>query len=391
MTVAIEPVRDFEEAIRWAEISSEALGFDLPDAEELLSRYDLADLRVARTGGELAGGAFFLPMAQYFGGRAVPMSGVHAVGIAAEHRGRGVGGALMREAMLELAERGVPISCLYPATQPIYRAAGFEQAGTWTRWALPASALTDRDRELPVERVGVDDADDLATAYEAQARVSPGHLVRTSWNWRRTLQLFGGGPKSYRVREGGKTTGYLAYWAKRRTDRFHVSDYYVELVANTPAAAARLRALLADHRSMVDTLHIAGPPGGAPFLPLGEQRATVDVMMRWMLRLVDVRAALEARGYPPGLTARLELEVEDDLLAKNRGRITLEVSEGSGRVTDGGGGTLEAHVRGLAPLYSGHLDATSLAALGLVEGSADALATASAIFAGPAPWMPEIF
>ncbi len=114
-------------------------------------------------------------------------------------------------------------------------------------------------------------------------------------------------------------------------------------------------------------------------------------MMRWMLRLVDVRAALEARGYPPGLTARLELEVDDDLLAGNRGRITLEVADGRGSVSDGGAGALKAHVRGLAPLYSGHLDAAALAAIGLVDGSAGALATASAIFAGPAPWMMEIF
>ncbi len=252
MSIVVEPARDLDEAIRWAVIASESLGFELPDVDEFMSRYQLANLRVVRAGGELAGGAFFLPMEQYFGGRRVPMSGVHAVGVAAEQRGRGVGGALMRETMLELAARGVPLSCLYPATQPIYRAAGFEQAGTWTRWAVPASALVDRGRELPVERVGMDEADDLDTAYEAQASVSCGHVVRTRWNWRRVLDIPGRGVKSYRVREQGVTTGYLSYWAKRRTDRFHVSDYYVEMIANTPSAAARLRALLADHRSMVE-------------------------------------------------------------------------------------------------------------------------------------------
>lgn len=391
MSVVVEPVRDLDEAIRWAEIAGEALGFDIPDVEEWLSRHDLGDLRVVRRGGELAGGAFFLQMQQYFGGRAVPMSGVHAVGIAAERRGHGVGGALMRRTMLELAERGVPISCLYPATQPIYRAVGFEQAGSWTRWALPVTALTDRDRELPVERVGFEDADDLATTYHALAQRSPGHIVRTRWNWHRVLAPYGRAVKSYRVREAGVTSGYLSFSTRRRSDRLHNADYYCELVANTPAAAARLRALLADHRSMADTLHIVGPPTALPFLPLTEQSVTQDAMIRWMLRLVDVRAALEARGYPPGLTARLELEVEDDLLAGNRGRITLEVADGRGQVTDGGAGALKAHVRGLAPLYSGHLDAAALAALGLVEGRAETLATASAIFAGPAPWLSEIF
>ena len=47
-----------------------------------------------------------------------------------------------------------------------------------------------------------------------------------------------------------------------------------------------------------------------------------------MLRIVDVAAALEARGYPAGLEAQLELEVEDELLAWNHGRLRLSVADG---------------------------------------------------------------
>jgi predicted acetyltransferase len=48
-------------------------------------------------------------------------------------------------------------------------------------------------------------------------------------------------------------------------------------------------------------------------------------------------------------------------------------------------------IRGLAPLYTGHLSAEQLALTGLLEGPSEALAAASAVFAGPAPGMGERF
>jgi hypothetical protein len=48
-------------------------------------------------------------------------------------------------------------------------------------------------------------------------------------------------------------------------------------------------------------------------------------------------------------------------------------------------------VRGLAAIYSGFYSASQAEALGLVEGDAEAVAAADAIFAGPAPWMADRF
>ena len=87
----------------------------------------------------------------------------------------------------------------------------------------------------------------------------------------------------------------------------------------------------------------------------------------------------------------MHFDVSDDVLPANNRRFTMEVSGGAARVRKGGRGDLKIDVRGLAPLYSGHLSVRELQSTGYVNGSEDALAAAGAIFAGPAPWMPDIF
>ncbi len=65
-------------------------------------------------GDRLAGSALYLDMRQWWYGRAVPMAGVAGVQIAPEDRARGVGRALMTALVDHTAERGYPLSALYP-------------------------------------------------------------------------------------------------------------------------------------------------------------------------------------------------------------------------------------------------------------------------------------
>src|ERR1700756_3040081 len=80
-------------------------------------------------------------MRQYWLGRPVKMAGVASVKVAPEHRGRGVGRALMTELLGRIAERGFPLSALYPATMPIYRSLGWELAGGRDQFFVPARCL----------------------------------------------------------------------------------------------------------------------------------------------------------------------------------------------------------------------------------------------------------
>jgi predicted acetyltransferase len=113
--------------------------------------------------------------------------------------------------------------------------------------------------------------------------------------------------------------------------------------------------------------------------------------MDWLLRIVDVCGALAARGYPQGAEVEVHLEVRDTLLPANDGRFVLTIANGQGEVREGGRGGLRVDVRGLATLYSGHLSPEELRATGLLDGEPRDLAAAALAFAGPAPWMPDMF
>ena len=130
--------------------------------------------------------------------------------------------------------------------------------------------------------------------------------------------------------------------------------------------------------------------GGLAFL-LPEQSYTVHRRLNLMLRIVDVAKALAARGYPPGVSAALHVDVRDEMLPSNDGRFVLEVSDGRGSVRPGGHGRLLMHARGLASLYSGYMTPHELKLADLLDGPDADLALASAVFAGPRPWTPDMF
>ena len=108
--------------------------------------------------------------------------------------------------------------------------------------------------------------------------------------------------------------------------------------------------------------------------------------------MIDLPTALQTRGYPPAVDARLDLEVEDPLLPANNGRWQLQVSDGRGTLVSGGDGHLKMSVRALSPLVSSHWSATQLAELGWLHcAGSEQLSVADQVFSGPAPWMPDAF
>jgi predicted acetyltransferase len=123
---------------------------------------------------------------------------------------------------------------------------------------------------------------------------------------------------------------------------------------------------------------------------VAECKPSKMALQRWMLRITDVAAALEQRGYS-GASGELHLDATDSLIAANSGRFVLKVSDGQANVEQGGRGDLKCGVRGLAPLYTGLFRPSVLAQLGWITGTPDSLAAAAKLFGGSEPWMGEYF
>jgi predicted acetyltransferase len=194
------------------------------------------------------------------------------------------------------------------------------------------------------------------------------------------------------VESDGKLEGYAVLSHRPPLEQTPPRDLPVrDVVSLTPAAAKRLLRLFADHRSIYRSVSFVGGPAEPLLLAAREERPEIAEMQRWMLRILDVRAALEQRGWRASMRGELHLDVRDALLRDNSRRWVLDVSGGRAHVSEGGSGALVIDVRGLASLYSGYFAAEDLRGAGLCEGTDEVMAAATALFAGPAPWTPDFF
>jgi predicted acetyltransferase len=259
---------------------------------------------------------------------------------------------------------------------------------------MPTGGIDVRDRTLDVRPIEKADREAIHKVYAERGRRTSGNLDRSEWLWLRIFDPPSWQPKveGYLAERDGNVEGYTVF-AQKETDTLrHAHELeLVDLVTLTADAARRLLTFLADHRSMAETVLWYGAPAEPMLYLLAEQTGTIAHRMDWMLRIVDVARALEARGYPPTVRTEVHFEVVDDTLPQNDRRFVLEVSDSEGHVCEGGTGRVRIDVRGLAALYTGHLAPGELKATGYLNGPDEDLARAGAVFAGPAPWMSDIF
>lgn len=368
-------------------------------------------------GGLLVGAARFYDMRQYWHGRALPMAGVGGVKVAPEARGRGVGRALMAELLGAMAERGYPLSVLYPATAHIYRSFGWELAGGHYRAEVPGRSLgpllpPDPEVGLPgqiggpavsagaggsalpaapagaggsavpaapveaglagrrpaVRRAGPDDAEEviavLGAVHAAARDCGPATFDPASVRrWLASPDLF-----SYLAADG--FLGYGWHGGSHSEIMVHV------LQAASAATARTLWGIVASHASVTEIVRATVGPSD----PVGWLTREPDVSLHqhktWMLRVLDPAAAIAGRGFPVAADTSVALQLADPDLPANAGLYTLAVGDGRGALTPGvtprtAAPTTVPQVllgpRGFAALYAGVPTAT-LRIAGLLAG-----------------------
>lgn len=341
--------------------------------------------------GELVGTTTVYPLAQWFGGRPVPMGGVGSVVVAAERRGNGVCSALLGAALYRMRDGGLVISTLGPATVGVYRRAGWELAVDSHWRSVPLSALTALPSGVGVERPARDgDRGAIEAIHAHRSALGAGAVDRSDMQW--TALLTPHPARScYVVDDGGEVRGYIVY-SRRRRDRGGYALVVHDIAALDWDAERTLWSHLGAHRMQTDAAVVHGVPLDGLAMHLGEQVISTVHAHQWMLRLVDVAGAVAARGYSPAVQAVVDLMLDDPVVAANRGPVRLVVADGVGRVEPGGSGGCEISVGPLSALWTGSVSARVLAATGFLRGATAAdLAALDAVFAGPRPALNDDF
>jgi predicted acetyltransferase len=392
----IRPLRREELEPAW-ELDRDA--FHVPQARrELFLRFDPAQILGAFEGGRLVGIAGAHRMGQFFGGRAVPMGGVHSVAVVPDRRGRGLGRRLVAELLVAMRERGEALSTLFPATSRPYRAVGYELAGAmcWRRVvprSLEALPRPERTRLFPCEAGRIPE---LARCYAEVARRTNGWIERPAPWWEVAREFLWAGRSVFASEDpAGRITGYVVYRQlegeyTRLGGPFRLA--LDEIVWSERGAGLALWRLLGSWAPQVEAILYRGTAEDPLLLLLPEQELGLVAEVRWMARLVDPVAAVEARGFAEGLDAEAHLELADATLAANHGRFVLRVAKGRGTLEPGGRGDLRLDTGAFASLFTGWATPDRLALAGRLSGEPGASRAAlAAAFAGPTPFMLEQF
>jgi predicted acetyltransferase len=382
------------ELVAVSRILSHAFAFPPEQAGEWFQKAGLDQARILRSPAGPVGCLMRLPMGQYFGGRDVPMLGIAGVGVAPEARGQGLALELMRQAVLEAHAEGFALSCLYASTQALYRQVGYEQAGHRFFYRLPLATIGVRERTGALVPLTLADHPAVEECYRAFAREHNGAVARGRYVWGRVRELRGETFHGFGVpRPGGGLDGYIFITQRRSPTTFRQEIGISDMAFLTAEAGRRILGFLADFGTIGDEAQFFAGPHHLILMLMGQQRFKSEFKDYWMVRVTDVKAALESRGYPDSLDAEISLHVADELVPENSGAWTLRVRDGAGlveRKTAARAG-LSLDAGALAALYCGFLSPGQLRLIGRAQADARSESMAAAVFAGPTPGMSEMF
>ncbi len=408
MDYPIRPITP-EEAPKFFHSNAIAFGHDPRPEEGIASTLKYADLSRSISvwdGEQVVGTAGTWTFEMTTPGGFVPCGGLTWVGVLPSHRRQGILTAMMRYQLDQVRDRGEAIAALWASEASIYQRFGYGMAAegqeltidrlrTGLRTSTPFSGRTRF----------IDRAQAMAAwpgIWDEVRRTFPGMHNRTPGWWENRVLRDPAWPAPHgfssnfdiQYEENGKALGYARYRVKEHYENGSAAGVLSigALIATTDAAYTGLW----NHIFGVDliaTINAEWRPVDEPlYAMLDDPRRLVrrpsDTL--WV-RIIDTPRALSSRLY--ATSGELVIELRDDFCPWNAGRYLLQGGPtGAQCYATTREPDLTMTVNELGALYLGGMRAYQLARAGRIEGSAEAVARADAMFAwNPQPWAPEIW
>jgi predicted acetyltransferase len=292
-------------------------------------RFGLRDVRVGELDGELVASLVLYPLHGFVRGEKLPVTGIGSVAVSPEHRRRGIGEALVRASLREMRQRGDAMSMLYAFRGDFYRRFGWGLVEQPSMYSVPPEVLPASDEARRVRRLRMPDRPLVQEVYDRFV-LERGHFAlarRPEW-WERRLWGYEGEWVVYE-RQRGQIEGYLQLQIDAGDGPWKLVITVNEFVALTPDAHRGLTGYLHGMRDQAVEILMKQPPS-APWpaqfsdaanlhgdLKLGVTRSTGHVGYGAMLRLLDVKSALESMPVSPHARGELVIEVHDHVITAN--------------------------------------------------------------------------
>lgn len=329
---------------------------------------------------------------QWFGGRVVPTAGVGGMAVVPDKRRKGLARLVLSHLLQGARERGAAISTLFPTTPFPYRRLGWEEVGALTYHALPALALAGirPDPRIELRPATLGDFPAISALYREVAAAGTGLMERSGPMFSKGDDMIDDFDGFTVAVEDGAVVGYASWDRGPGYDASGKLTVY-DLIGSTDGATATLLTMIAGWHSVAPNIVLRLSDQDPAFLHFALSGTRIESRQTWMARMVDVQAAVSARGWPPHLSGRVQLHLTDDICPWNEGRFTLEVSGGDAKLVPGGAGTVRLEPRGMALWYSGAASPAMLRRAGLLSGPAGDDAFLQAATAGPVPSLLDYF
>lgn len=332
----------------------------------------------------------------------VKAAGVTVVGVLPTHTRRGHLRDMMRVLLDDARSRGESVAVLWATEDTIYDRFGYGIASMAAEIDMPrahTAPFAQIDDGGQTRLVPLEQAEPLiAPIYEKAARETPGMFARTSAWWQDRLlidhpwQRRGGGALRCAVwEEGGRPGAYAFYRVNQSIERGMSAGHImvVEAIGESPRATHAIWRFVFGI-DWLSRFKAGLLPLDHPLLLSVAEPRRLNMALRdglWV-RLIDVGAALSARGYATGDS--IVIDITDDFCTWNAGR--WRIGRGGVEKTSAEP-DLACDVRSLGCVYLGGFTFAQLArSMRVVELRAGAIARADAMFhSDRLPWCPEIF
>jgi predicted acetyltransferase len=355
----------------------------------------LTNFRVIESGSRVVGHCALYPLELWLGGRKLSVGGIASLGVAPEARGEGAAHALLEHLHREIDEEKAALALLYPFREGFYRDIGYATTAPFISLRASTASLStafDTHRaELagfalcPIDGLRIEQAKAL---YEEVATRSSGSIARGEARW---MRLFSRESRHWiGVTDGGRLEGYAAMSYDAPVSNGRQNLIVHELIARSEPARHALISALGRQRDQIDDVELTVPFGDPLLFALGDASGSRRGDARLahplgaltagpMVRIVDVRRALEARGY--ARDGELTVHAIDPIrpetlrLAVFEGRAETETST---LVPD-----IELTRPALGSILANGIRPSEAARLGMLRGHAAAVRLADELFDGP--------